>query len=100
MSVLEPALFYLWHEGELVGMCTTHVDDILMMGYGKRYEASLKTLKSLVDFDQDEVLEFQHCGKTFEQRSDGTVEIGQKERAQNITQILVAPSRGRQRDAA
>ncbi|CAK0906672.1 unnamed protein product [Prorocentrum cordatum] len=75
MRVLELALFYLRHDG-----------------YGKDYEESLKTLQSLVDFDQDEVLKLQHCGKTIEQSSDATVEIGQKECAKSITQIQIAPS--------
>ncbi len=41
---LEPAMFYLWDGATLVGMCTTHVDDLLVAGVGKVYEESMKLL--------------------------------------------------------
>ena len=37
----------------------------------------MKLLKQAVDFDQDETLEFQHCGKLVKQLSDGTIEVSQ-----------------------
>ena len=57
-SALEPALFYLWDGKKLVGMCTTHSDDLLCAGEGKVYEESMAKLRELVDFDQDETLHF------------------------------------------
>jgi hypothetical protein len=78
-SALEPALLYLWDCAELVGMCTTHVDDLLRAGEGKVYEESMAMLKKLVDFDQNETLQFQHCGKLVKQLSDGTIEVRQEE---------------------
>ena len=99
-SSLEPVLFYLWHDRVLVGMCTTHVDDLLITGEGDFYEASVEKLKTLVDFDKDEIKHFQHCGKTADQAVDGTIELSQKERAMNIQEIGIAPSRRRQKDEA
>ena len=96
-EALEPALFYLWDKEKLVGMCTTHVDDLLCAGEGKMYVESMAALKRAVDFDQDETLRFQHCGKMVCQSSDGTIEVTQEECAVNIKPIMIAPSRRRQK---
>ena len=81
-------------------MCTTHVDDLLITGEGELYEASVAKLKTLVDFDKDEIKHFQHCGKTVDQAVDGTIELSQKECAMNIQEIGIAPSRRRQKTEA
>ncbi len=60
---MEPALFYLRRGEKLVGTCNAHVDDVLRAGEGPPYEKSKATVKGLVDFDQDENLKFQRCGK-------------------------------------
>ncbi len=66
---------------------------MLRAGEDKR----IAKLKKLVDFDQDESLRFQHCGKMVKQLSNGTVELSQAECATNIKPIPTAPSRKRLR---
>ncbi len=52
-------------------------------------------MKKLVDFDQEESLRFQHCGKMVKQLRDGTVEISQADCATHIKPIPIAPGRKR-----
>ena len=97
-SSIEAATFYLWSKGkELVGVCSTHVDDVLTAGSGAYFEESIEKLKQLIDFGEDKLLKFQHCGKLIEQQADGTIEVSQKEFAMNIKPIVISPSRRRAR---
>ena len=46
MSRIEAALFFWFDAGSLVGICLSHVDDLLSAGEGEKYDESLSKLET------------------------------------------------------
>ena len=66
MSQIELALFYLFDEGSLVGIMTSHVDDLITCGTGQKYHDSLQELTKRLHL-KEKVGEFRFCGKNLVQ---------------------------------
>ena len=46
----------------LVGMMVSHVDDVMFVGEGKKYEAAVEKMRKRVEFDKEQVGDFRYCG--------------------------------------
>ena len=77
---LEPALFYLWRtdandEDVVVGMASSHVDDLLLAGQGEGYEKTFVALKEKMQFGTWETKSFRYCRRTVEQAEGFPIKV-------------------------
>jgi hypothetical protein len=97
-STLEPCVWRLFSENELVGLLGIHVDDIVTSGEGKLYESKINNLRNAFPFGSwkhvgDEKAVF--CGCELHQTKDGCLLLGQEQYALGLNEIPLQQDRKR-----
>ena len=79
-SRLERAMFMLRDPktGFLCGLCTAHVDDLLITGTGPFFNRCAAELKGKFKWSSWETDKFEHCGRSVEKLPDGSVKVHQQ----------------------
>ena len=98
-SKFDPCLFFIFREtGPAVGVMTTHIDDLLGCGEQDILDKMRKLLSirfGPVEIQQDT---FTHIGMDIIQKSDGSVEVTQKNFADMLCMIATTPSLWKERN--
>ena len=98
-SKLEKCLYMLYgKDGRLIGLCTSHVDDLLMCGDGsKEWIQEVERLKEALHLTVS-TGKFRYCGKNVEQLDDYSVAIDQVESIDQLEAIDLTKEKRKQHD--
>ena len=92
-SRLEPALFYLRHQGDLIGILVTHVDDIEAGVHrdwvNKAFEKSSKALEFATSHQQ----QFIFRGREMFQTAEGHIDVSMKNYAKAMKPVKISRER-------
>ena len=94
MSKVEAALFFLFDAGALVGICLSHVDDLLSAGEGEKYEGTLAKLETELHLKVQRG-KFRFCGKNLEQK-ERDIEVDQFDAIEGVDYLLLEKGRRKQ----
>ena len=92
---MDAACWMLWNEkhDKLLGLCLSHVDDLLVGG-NEEARASILSLEKALGFGSVEHGSFNYCGKRITQQDDGVITVTMREYHENIKPVEV-PARRR-----
>ena len=86
----EPCLLRLYGtNGELIGICCFHVDDVLIAGGGDEYEANLDEVRNLYDWGLWEAGDFIQCGTRVRQTNSKEIFLDQAEYVRGLEPLHV-----------
>eukprot|EP00435_Cladocopium_sp_Y103_P043787 s1055_g12.t1 len=74
-SRLDPCLYTLRSDGQLVGMMGVHVDDTALGGEGEVFEKTVKQLKARFPYRKWRIGEGEFCGAWYRQDSHGSIHV-------------------------
>eukprot|EP00435_Cladocopium_sp_Y103_P051560 s1160_g16.t1 len=79
-SRMDPCVFFLRDQSQLVGVMGVHVDDVVVGGRGPLYNSTLKSLRTAFPFRKWKQFEGQFCGSFLKQdRRTFAIEVSQEE---------------------
>ena len=97
-SKYDPALFYDRDgQGQLNGIIGTHVDDFLMAGAENWIDKMVEKIKVHFLLGKVEKKDFLYCGYRIKQEA-GRITMDQREYAAEVPQLVIAPSRKKEKD--
>ena len=85
-SKLDPCLYTLRHEGQLMG---DHVDDTALGGSGEVFEQSIKQLRTRFPYRKWRVGEGEFCGAWYKQDSNHSISMNKLSFAEKIRPVTV-----------
>eukprot|EP00435_Cladocopium_sp_Y103_P075218 s4_g55.t1 len=88
-SKLDPCLYTLRHEGQLVGIMGVHVDDTALGGCGSVFEESIKQLRSRFPYRKWRLQEGEFCGAWYKQLPDSSISMNMQSFAEKIRPVNV-----------
>ena len=88
-SKLDPCLFTLRDNSDLIGVMGVHVDDTALGGVGKKFEESVAKLKSRFPYRKWRVRDGEFCGAWYKQEKDGTIHMSMESFADKMRPINV-----------
>ena len=98
MSALDPCLYYHHKNGQLHGLLTIHVDDLITTGDAVFEEEILSRLKQKFPFKHWKQDEGEFLGRYVKRQPDGSIIVSQEEYCQKLKTIEVSRERRRERD--
>ena len=93
-SKLDNALFYYHYEGKLIGVATTHVDDVVWAGTKYFEDKVIKVIKQTFKISRENRLHFVYLGLCLEQK-DSNIQLHQKEYSDQLKSIEIVNRKNR-----
>ena len=93
-SKLDNALFYYHYEGKLIGVATTHVDDVVWAGTKYFEDKVIKVIKQTFKISRENRLHFVYLGLCLEQRNSN-IQLHQKEYSDQLKSIEIVNRKNR-----
>ena len=97
-SVLDPCLYYSWHDGKLDGCLAVHVDDLIATGTKHFEDTILQKLRDKFPFKHWKNNAGEFLGRMLEKKADGSIEISQQEYCDKLKTIDISRVRRRNKD--
>ena len=98
MSSLDPCLYYYHRDGQLHGLLTIHVNDLITTGNSRFEQEILGPLRQRFPFKHWKQDEGEFLGRYVRRQDDGSIVVSQEEYCKKLKTIEVSRERKRDRD--
>ena len=99
LSASDYGMFFMHHEGKLVGILILYVDDILWGGNRKFRLQVIEELKLTFEVSSEQESAFQYLGINISQAKDGMIRLDQKSYIDNLKAIPLTNERSRDKES-